>query len=247
MLLYRFFAIHFPIVAGEGKAAAVRAEAPHRHVPVLKPVWTAVFRGTAAAFLIGFVVLYSLVHTRAIEASAEASQIIQLAKAVPRPALDTAAFTHSARPDAYRNLYVLDSPELNRKTDYYEPVRFTHLTHEVNSDSNCATATTATPWDPRPDRRGPQRDARGHRGPHPGSSACPATRTDRGRVSQVLAVPFRIERAGLSGPIGLKGLTAVHGARESPTRPRLLDCGSCHHPLVPDHKSLCRRPAFVWT
>ena len=249
MLLYRFFAIRFPIIAGEAKTAEARAEVPHRHVPVLKPVWTAVFRGTAAAFLIGFVVLYSLVHTRAIEASAEASQIIQLAKAAPRPVLDTAGFTHSARPEAYRNLYVLDSPELNRKTDYYEPVRFTHRTHEVNSDSNCAICHHRYAMDPE-DRIGEDLNKM-HEGIEvriQGASclSCHEDLTEK-EFRKCSQCHFESNEPDYPARIGLKG--AYHrqciGCHEKqPDQAKApTDCGSCHHPLVPDHKALLNLPA----
>jgi len=244
MLLYRFFAIHFPILSGEAKTAPVRAEAPHRHVPALKPVWTAVFRGTAVAFLFGFVVLYSLVHTQAIEASAQASQIVQLAKTVPRPALDTAAFTHSARPDAYRNLYILNSPELNGKTDDYEPVRFTHRTHEVNSDSNCAICHHRYAMGPE-DRIGEDLNEM-----HEGievriqGASCLSCHEDLTEKEFRKCSQCHLESNEPDDParIGLKG--AYHrqciGCHETqPDQAKApTDCGSCHHPLVPDHKPL---------
>jgi Ni/Fe-hydrogenase subunit HybB-like protein len=245
MLLYRFFAIHFPIVAGDGKAAPVGAEAPHRHhVPALKPVWTAVFRGTAVAFLLGFVVLYSLVHTQAIQASAQATQIVRLAKIPQKPALDTSAFRHAARPDAYRSLYVLNSQELNGKTDYYEPVRFTHRTHEVNADSNCAVCHHRYASGPE-DRIG-QDLKQMHadievRIQNASCLSCHEDLTDKefGKCSQC---HFESNEPDYPARIGLKG--AYHrqciGCHQTqPDQAKApTDCAACHHPLVPDHKTL---------
>jgi octaheme c-type cytochrome (tetrathionate reductase family) len=253
MLLYRFFAIYFPILGGEKSAAPAPAEArrehAHLHIPALKPVWTAVFRGTAVAVLLGFVILYSLVHTQAIQASTRATRIVEMAKVEPKPTLDTASFTHAARPEAYRNLYVLNSPQLNDKMDFYEPVRFTHRTHDVNADSNCSVChhRFAMGAD---DRIGEDIGAM-----HEGievrirGASCQSCHEDLTEKEFRKCSQCHLESNEPDDParIGLKG--AYHrqciGCHEKqPNQAKApTDCVGCHHPLVPDHRDLLKLSA----
>ena len=60
MLIYRFFATYFPILSPAAKTAAQPSSVPlRRHHPAVKPVWAWIFRGTAVAFLLGFVLIRS--------------------------------------------------------------------------------------------------------------------------------------------------------------------------------------------
>jgi octaheme c-type cytochrome (tetrathionate reductase family) len=245
MLLYRFFAVYFPIVAAEARSAAAQAFIPHPEPQhAVHPVWAWAFRATAAVFLLGFVMLYSLVHAQAIQQSIKASSDIQIVSLTKKPTLDTSAFRHAERPDAYRNLYVLNSAVLNAKIDYYEPVKFTHRTHDVNSDSNCAICHHRFASGPE-DRVGQDmtkmHDEIEVRITGASCLSCHADLTEK-KFQKCSQCHSASNEADFPARIGLKG--AYHrqciGCHQNQpaTAKAPTDCASCHHPLVPDHKPL---------
>ena len=245
MLLYRFFTSFFPILsapAGHGaKLAALYRREP---LPFVKPVWAWIFRGTAVALLLGFVVLYSLVHSQAIYASLASANEVAVEKVTPTPAVDTSAFRHAGRPEAYSNLYFLSNPLLNTKTDFYEPVRFTHRTHDVNSDSDCSIChhRYALGAD---DRVGQDlKTMHEEIEVRITGASCLSCHEDLTEKPQQKCSQCHIEsnEADYPARIGLKG--AYHrqciGCHQNQPRTAQapVDCAGCHHPLVPDHTNL---------
>jgi octaheme c-type cytochrome (tetrathionate reductase family) len=245
MLLYRFFAVYFPVLSAAARPSQAVLEAPRPELePVIHPVWAWVFRATAALFLLGFVSLYSVVHAQAIRSSMKAASVIQIVRIPRQPAIDTSAFRHAERPEAYRSLYVLNSPALNARVNYYEPVRFTHRTHDVNSGSNCAVCHHR--YASGPDDRIGQDVAKMHEeievriaGASCLSCHKDLTQKQYQKCSQCHAAS---NEPDFPARIGLKG--AYHrqciGCHQNQPRTAKAptDCGSCHHPLVPDHKLL---------
>ncbi len=245
-LLYRFFAIRFPVLSALAQPRPEAAVEGLRHEPhvVINPVWEWVFRASAVFFLLGFVSLYSAVHARAIQSSVRAARTIQIVGVPRRPAIDTSTFTHAGRPEAYRSLYVLNSPVLNGRIDYYEPVRFTHRTHDVNTGSNCAVCHHRVAAGP--DDRVGQDMAKMHEDIEvriAGAScvSCHRDLTEKTfqKCSQCHAAS---NESDFPARIGLKG--AYHrqciGCHQNQPRTANAptECASCHHPLVPDHKLL---------
>jgi octaheme c-type cytochrome (tetrathionate reductase family) len=247
MLIYRFFVTFFPIIASEVHAGTMSAEAQHAaHHDAVQPFWAWFFRGTAVVFLLGFVALYSLVHTEAIAVSLKASHEVQTAKISKGPKIETAAFKHADRPDAYRNLYVLNSPLLNKTNDYYEPVRFTHRTHDVNSGSTCSLCHHRQGSNMN-DRVGDdiykmhaEIDVRISGTP---CIACHKDLTEK-QFQKCSQCHLSSNESDFPARIGLKGAyhrqcIACH-QNQPKTAHAPTDCVSCHHPLVPDHKPLLK-------
>jgi octaheme c-type cytochrome (tetrathionate reductase family) len=245
MLLYRFFATFFPILGPAAPGEQAKA-APHRHhFPAVKPAIAWAFRASAVAFLLGFVILYSLVHSRAIYASMTTAREVALAKTAPAPSIDTSAFRHAGRPESYSNLYFLSSPVLNAKTDYYEPVRFTHRTHDVNADSDCSVChhRYALGDDDRvgQDLKTMHEEMMEVRIT---GASCLSCHEDLTEKPQQKCSHCHIDSNEPDYParIGLKG--AYHrqciGCHQNQPRTAQAptDCVGCHHPLVPDHTKL---------
>jgi octaheme c-type cytochrome (tetrathionate reductase family) len=250
MLLYRFFALGFPIVprpSGTENAAAA-AERPEAGAPI-KPVWAWIFRGTAVVFLLGFVVLYSLVHTKAITQSYRAARDVRGIGIPKPPIIDTTAFKHAERPEAYRSLYVLNSTALNARIDYYEPVKFTHRTHDVNNGGDCAVCHHRFASGPQ-DRIGEDinalHDAIEVRAAGASCASCHTDLTEKKfqKCSQCHAAsnePDFPSRIGLKGAYHRQCIGCHQRQPLSAKAP--TDCASCHHPLIPDHKALVKLAA----
>jgi len=250
MLLYRFFAVWFPITSGETQpegAAAAHHRLPHPRA--VKPVWAWAFRATAVVFLLGFVVLYSLVHAQAIQQSFQAARGLRVAGLPKPPTIDPSAFKHAERPDAYRSLYVLNNGSLNARIDYYEPVKFTHRTHDVNSGSNCAVCHHRFASGPE-DRVGEDlqklHEAIEVRIAGASCVSCHADLTEKKfqKCSQCHGASNELDfpaRIGLKGAYHRQCIGCHQKQPASAKAP--TDCASCHHPLVPDHKALVNLPA----
>ena len=249
MLLYRFFALRFPVLSAHPRASAfVEAHGHEPHV-VISPVLAWVFRATAAVFLVGFVMLYSYVHAQAIRSSLKAGQSLQ-AVGVPRPpTIDTSGFRHAERPEAYRSLYVLNSSALNDRTDDYEPVRFTHRTHDVNSGGNCSVCHHRSASGPE-DRVGQDVfEMHAEIEVRIAGAACVSCHKDltEKKYQKCSQCHASSNEPDFPARIGLKG--AYHrqciGCHQNQPRTAKapVDCSSCHHPLVPDHKLLLNSEA----
>jgi len=248
MLLYRFFAVFFPVLQGGRSLVAPSSHPARKEHEAISPVLAWVFRGGAVAFLLGFVVLYSLVHGQAIFASQMAVREIELAEVSKIPSLDTSSFTHPGRPDAYRNLYILANPTLNRPGDFYEPVRFTHRTHDVNTDSNCAICHhryALSESDRIGQDLGTMHDDIGVRIVGASCLSCHEDLTQKPmqKCSQCHAAsnePDYPARIGLKGAYHRQCIGCHQNQPQSAKAP--TDCSSCHQPLVPDHAALVVLP-----
>ncbi|MEI7437878.1 MAG: Ni/Fe-hydrogenase cytochrome b subunit, partial [bacterium] len=246
MFCYRFFVIYFPILPGE----SVPAEAGPDKLrtasePALKPVMGWIFRGIAAAFLLFFVLLYAFIHKQAATESLKAYRNVQVIKAKVSNRKEKAA-SHVFRPADYRNYYILNNDLLNSRGDYFEPVRFSHRSHDVNSGGDCGVChhRVASGKD---DRIGEDIKTM-----HLGidvriggacSSCHDMTLKAPTACGQCHGLPNEADspaRIGLKGAyhrqcLGCHAALPVGG--NAPT-----DCNSCHHPLVPDHASLIALP-----
>ena len=248
ILLYRFFANYFPIVSIAPHAGPapveVRHRAPHPDHETVKPVLAWVFRGTAVVFLLGFVVLYSLVHAQAIQVSLRAATDLQVINIPKKPTIDTSTFRHAERPDAYRNLYVLNSAVLNERIDYYEPVRFTHRTHDVNTDSNCSICHHRFAMGP-DDRVGEDvnkiHESIEIRIAGASCTSCHQDLNEK-KFQKCSQCHSASNESDFPARIGLKGAYHRQCIGCHQVQPKTAnaptDCASCHHPLVPDHKPL---------
>ena len=188
--------------------------------------------------------IYSFVHSQAIYASLTSAREVAEAKRAPASGIDMTAFRHAGRPEAYSNLYVLSSPILNAKTDFYEPVRFTHRTHDVNSDSDCSVCHH------RYALSAEDRVGRDLKAMHEEieiritGASCLSCHEDLTEKPQQKCSQCHIDsnEADFPARIGLKG--AYHrqciGCHQNQPRSAQAptDCAGCHHPLVPDHTKL---------
>ena len=250
ILAYRFCVIFFPILSTHAPAAAsehlhaAEAVAHLKSGATVRPVLAWFFRSAAALFLLSFVVLYSLVHTEAIGESQKALRAVQFVRLPSQKTINTSTFTHAERPEAYRNLYMMNNQALNVRNDQYEPVRFTHRTHDVNSNGNCATChhrNAASPTD---------RIGEDIAGMHAAidvrinATPCISCHKDMKERQQQKCSQCHTSSNESDFParIGLKGAyhrqcIGCHQTQPSTERAP-TDCIGCHHALVPDHKPL---------
>ncbi|MEI7902021.1 MAG: Ni/Fe-hydrogenase cytochrome b subunit [bacterium] len=243
---YRFFVIHFPIlpIAGAGPEAT---SGPLRAAPehAFGPFMTWLFRGIAVAFLLFFVLLYAFVHKQAISESLKAYRDVQIVKPkVSAPVKKAAA--HVFRPAGYRNFYVLNSGLLNNRGDYFEPVRFSHRTHDVNTGGDCSVCHHRVAAGP-DDRVGDDIKTMHLDGDVRIGGACSSCHdmtkkvpTACGQCHGLPNEPDSPARIGLKGAYHRQciGCHAMQPAgANAPT-----DCNSCHHPLTPDHSRLVSLP-----
>ncbi len=136
MFLYRFFAYYFPILPGAGEIQPLF----RFDKETLKSwfTWGWLIRGSVALLLVCFVFSFTFMHYQARAESQELPADIDWVKPVSRPKLSAETSLEHYRPGKYSNLYVMNNPLLNSITDYYEPVKFTHRTHDVTTGGNCA-------------------------------------------------------------------------------------------------------------
>ncbi len=112
LFCYRFFVTFFPILPGYVPLTAEQlARMREEREKTVSPFWTWVIRGAAIVFLLVFVVLYSVVHEEAIQATDQDRDGNERVKAASRPeaAQVASASAYPQRPAAYRNFYLLDS------------------------------------------------------------------------------------------------------------------------------------------
>jgi octaheme c-type cytochrome (tetrathionate reductase family) len=245
LFCYRFFVTFFPILPGyvpatEAQLARMREE----REKTVDPFWTWVIRGTAIAFLLGFIGLYSLVRVFAFQATVQTVEEVRRVKAErPAPAPAVAGVSYPERPLAYRNFYLLNSALLNRTSDDYEPVGFAHRIHDASTGGDCgachhryaATGGDRVGVDIK-DLHAPMDIKLG--GP------CSACHDDMAKnppqsCARCHGLP---NEADAPSRIGLKG--AYHrqciGCHERQLKPAPAptECASCHHPWTPDHTGL---------
>lgn len=242
LFCYRVFVTFFPVLPGfRSPQEEVHVQSREKTVSFF---WTWVFRGTALGFVLIFVLLYTTVHRQAIAESFKAYRDVQIVRS-RKPAVEPRiASSHALRPEGYKNVYLLNSPLLNESTDYYEPVRFSHRTHDVYTDGDCRVCHHRQGMTDE-DRIG-EDIAQMHLGidVRIGGACSSCHDMTEKRPQSCRRCHAAANEADYPGRIGLKG--AYHrqciGCHQrlpleanAPT-----DCISCHHPQTPDHSSLVR-------
>ena len=212
-----------------------RPRRPRRAVAV--PV-----RAAAVLLLVGFTVLYTTAHRRAVQGAVPVFRglpVLQHEAAVWREA----GRGHTGRPAAYRNFVWLENPALNQVADYYEPVRFSHRSHDVATGGDCGTCHHRVSWDA-DDRTGLDLAVLHQDVDVLLGGACTGCHGDLGATTFQPCADCHREALEPDAPTrpGLKA--AYHRqcigchersglANAAPT-----DCRSCHRPHVPDHAQL---------
>jgi octaheme c-type cytochrome (tetrathionate reductase family) len=245
LFCYRFFVTFFPILPGYLPATEVElARIREERETTVNPFWTWVIRGAAVACLLSFVVLYSLVHIEAMQASLTTVQGIERVKvALPVAADAVEAPSYPQRPAAYKNFYLLDSPLLNSKSDDYEPVGFSHRIHDelVGGDCGVCHHRYATSENDRVGEDIKEFHASNDVKLGGPCSSCHDNMEQNApqSCSRCHGLP---DEPDDPARIGLKG--AYHrqciGCHERQLKPASAPtaCAACHHPWTPDHSSL---------
>lgn len=244
IFLYRFIVNYFPILPVHGKVMADTLP-PSRiddHAP-MEPKMAWVFRGSAAVFLLAFVILYVVVHQKAITVSAMTYGEVFAAKSEAPAAKERIAHHHDFRPEKYLNFYILSSPILNSKTDYYEPVRFSHRTHDDSVGGDCSVCHHRMSFGSE-DRVGDDLKTMHAEIEVRIGGACTTCHEDLEEKEMQKCGACHVDSNEPDYParIGLKGAyhrqcIGCHEAQPA-TAYAPTDCISCHHPLTPDHDSL---------
>lgn len=246
ILLYRFFVNYFPILPAVAQDTPDYVEPDRTRTPAhVRPKTAWVFRGAAALFLISFVILYVVVHQQAIAESRLTYGEIHVTRTGSANNNESQSYSHLFRPENYRNYYIMNSPLLNSRSDYYEPVRFSHRSHDTFVNGNCVACHHRYSDDPE-DRLGMDfkemhKDIEIRIGG--ACSACHDDLADK-EFSKCGVCHVYSNEADYPARIGLKG--AYHrqciGCHEQQpaTANAPTDCKSCHHPLIPDHSELLK-------
>jgi len=139
VLTYRFFVNYLPVMEASQAPGAAEAAGPAESLDPEERAsarrWNWTVRGLAAAFLLGFVVFYTLVHETAEQGGTyetiAVTRVAQVWQKVPEIA-------QPERPRGYQTLYLLNNPVVNERADDFEPVLFPHRAHDAWSHANCA-------------------------------------------------------------------------------------------------------------
>jgi len=245
LFCYRFFVTFFPILPGYVPASEVElARIREERERTVNPFWTWVIRGAAVAYLLSFVVLYSLVHIEAMQASLTTVQGIERVKVALAVAADAVeAPSYPQRPAAYKNFYLLDSQLLNSKSDDYEPVGFSHRIHDelVGGDCGVCHHRYATSENDRVGEDIKELHASNDVKLGGPCSSCHDNMEQNApqSCSRCHGLP---DEPDDPARIGLKG--AYHrqciGCHERQLKPASAPtaCAACHHPWTPDHSTL---------
>jgi octaheme c-type cytochrome (tetrathionate reductase family) len=241
ILLYRFFVNYFPILPQLVETSP--SEPDEEFVEPVQPVTAWIVRGSAAVFLLLFIVLYVTVHKQAIAESALIyGEVYAVAKTDngngnhPSP-------SHAFRPEKYRNFYFLNSPILNSKADYYESVRFSHRSHDNYVGGDCSICHHRVS-DGDEDRIGEDiKELHASIEVRIGG-ACIRCHEDLnekqfqkcGDCHMASNEPDYPARIGLKGAYHRQCISCH--AKEPAFAGEADDCISCHHPITPDHKEL---------
>jgi octaheme c-type cytochrome (tetrathionate reductase family) len=241
VFLYRVFVFSFPILAGSEDRQTSLSPALARPES-LPPVWAWSFRGAAVALILGFAVLYAVVHSEAVSGEIHATRWGQAIA----PALEEEdRLTHSehgARPEGYKRVYSLSNAVLNVTTDYYEPARFTHISHDEHVDGDCGTCHHRFSLDEE-DRIGfDLEEFHLEFDVHLGGPCSACHEMKMLTVQRCDSCHWFPNEPDDRSRLGLKGAyhqlcigchEGLSGRVRAPT-----DCKGCHHPLTPDHTDL---------
>ncbi len=239
---YRFFVTFFPILPAGSQSRPRPTRAEHPTFPVTTGR-ARLYRASAVVMLLAFAVLYSVVHREAIARTARAFDDLHVAREATPPGPHPQSSPHAGRPGDYRNFYHLETADLNRGTDLYETVRFTHRTHDVNTGGDCGVCHHRVGYGD-DDRIG--EDLRElHEGIEVriggACASCHADLADK-TFQSCRNCHGSANEADAPARLGLKG--AYHqqciGCHEKqPADANApVDCRGCHRPRVPDHAPL---------
>lgn len=238
MFLYRVMIFAFPIVPGADPSAEQRTV--RRFPDPLPPRWGWSIRVAGVVALLAFVLLYTTVHYQAVEHD----EVFPWAKHFAPAAVEEPPEgppEHAFRPEGYKKVYRLSSALLNDRTNFYEPVRFTHVVHDEATGGDCAACHHRFS-DDASDRVG--YDVREYHfelmeerlaGPCAGCH-------DMEDISIQRCATCHVSPAEEDWPdrLGLKG--AYHrqciGCHEDAGLVAPTECKACHHPHTPDHGTL---------
>jgi len=239
MFLYRLVVTFFPVLVAHESAKRPASDA----IPRVSPVVEWALRSAAAGLLVLFVVGYAIVHKQSIAQARTALDDVYTVKRVVPPPREAPVITHAGRPQGYQTFYFMDNPGLNAVTNDYEPVRFSHRSHDNAYRGNCAVCHHRYTKD-KNDRVGVDLTAL-HRemdirlGP-----ACTSCHTDmdQNRPGRCVQCHRDANEADAPARLGLKG--AYHqqciGCHEKLGQDARapVDCIGCHRRNTPDHRSL---------
>jgi octaheme c-type cytochrome (tetrathionate reductase family) len=243
LFCYRFFVTYFPILPGYVPATQAQlAEAREQRALAVSPFWTWVIRGAAAAFLLGFVAIYNVVHVTAERGSMRlVEDVRRVQAAVPVFAMVPSAYPN--RPPGYENFYELKSEFLAQRSDDYEPVAFSHRIHDELTSGDCSACHHRFSSDPG-DRVGVDLKEFHAQFDVKLGGACATCHQDMKEKAPQGCPRCHAAPSEADSPsrIGLKG--AYHrqciGCHESQPKPSTAPtaCSGCHHPWTPDHRPL---------
>ena len=248
LFCYRFFVTFFPILPGYLPTSEVQLQhLREERERTVSPFWTWVIRASAAVCLLGFVLLYSGVHAKAITGSTRLVEDIRRVTSAA-PVFEKVVARYPERPPAYRNFYELNSAILSARSDDYEPVGFAHRIHDELTGGDCGVCHHRFATDEK-DRVGVDiKEFHGQMNVKLGG-ACSACHQDMKQNApqgcrRCHGAPYE---ADAPSRIGLKG--AYHrqciGCHERQLKPASAPtaCNGCHHPWTPDHGVLVSLPA----
>lgn len=250
LFCYRLFVTFFPILPATEPAAKPRPALEHPEPGrAVGPSWVWIIRGSAAAILVVFIVVYSLVHTQAIRATARMVSQVERVRAQARaPAPSAPSAAYPLRPSAYRNIYWLDSPLLRAASDDYEPVAFAHRIHDNLTGGDCAVCHHRHAAS-EGDRVGEDIGSLHALMDIKLGGPCATCHEDMAQNPPLACAHCHGLPNEDDAPsrIGLKGAyhrqcIGCHQRRIVPA-PAPTECNSCHHPWTPDHSLLVTLPA----
>lgn len=242
MFLYRIMVTFFPIFTFSG--TETRDEPPVFSREPLPPVWSWFFRGVAVAFLLAFVLLYTMVHHEAIAAGTQPASWVSNVQAVKQAPEKLASESRDSRPEGYKTLYVLNSDTLNTRTNFYEPVKFSHRAHDIFAKGDCSICHHRFSFEDG-DRVGEEVQAfhLSYFDARISGAACSSCH-DMNQISVQKCSHCHLNpnEADYPSRLGLKGAyhqQCIH-CHQDPSRASdaPVSCNGCHHPLTPDHTSL---------
>jgi octaheme c-type cytochrome (tetrathionate reductase family) len=245
MFLYRIVVTLFPVVqrctCGECEARYKREEEELKKS--LSIGWVRLLQGGAVIVLLVFVFFYTFVHKQALAGTISAFNWANKVAPVKKAPVELTPTSHLFRPEGYANLYMLDNEILNTATDFYEPARFTHRTHDVVTDGNCGVCHHRFSMDEE-DRIGEdvkefhmEFDVRIANAPCGSCHDMEDIYVQKCSTCHWLpGEADDLNRLGLKGAYHQQCIGCHEAQPDSQRAP--VDCLSCHHPYTPDHSEL---------
>jgi octaheme c-type cytochrome (tetrathionate reductase family) len=227
VLIYRFFVLYFPVLpAAEDDEAVVQAPRKvHR-----TPVWAWAGSGLAGLMTLGFIFIYSEIHFDQLQSDNRAYRVLTFRQDNnPAPGASdnlpipkVAAFS----PGTMSAQLWIDHEITNENIDDYDPVRFMHKAHAARLGGDCTVCH--------------HRAQRGD-GDRIGLVIHSADLAEIRPTSCILChqVPNQADhpyRPGLKGAYHRKCI----GCHQEASTGAPIDCSTCHHRHVPDHKEFVK-------